>query len=121
MQVLIKLVTKIVLCSDSHALKVEYNSIFYSPSCETSVYVFIIYYRPAQMKVLPICPRHIVYIPRNPEPFVKPGLSLNYILVFGKNQGGITKHCELVFCDFISITFLSFSTLMCQRRKYEQN
>lgn len=32
---------------------------------------------PAEMKVLPVRPKHIYYVPRNPEPFFKPAKPLN--------------------------------------------
>ena len=30
------------------------------------------------MKVLPVRPKHIYYVPRNPEPFFKPGLKFGH-------------------------------------------
>ena len=37
------------------------------------VCLFTPIFRPAQMKILPVRPKHIHYVPRNPEPFVKQG------------------------------------------------
>ena len=37
------------------------------------VCLFTLTFRPAQMKILPVRPKHIPYVPRNPEPFVKQG------------------------------------------------
>lgn len=44
--------------------------------------------RPSQMKILPTRPKHIQYIPRNPEPFVKPGMQLFLCLTTALFNGG---------------------------------